>query len=199
MSTFDMTTISQLCEEILQQHAGLGRNLETLLLPGASSDDVSSISSDLGLIIPNSVIELYCWRNGTQEGTATFSEMAFFPIWFMMSLDESKCTYQRLADYVGDIWNPSCFPIFASGSGDYIGVCCEQNSTSEGRMECYRHATGINVEYRSLESMLETILDAFRGKLFFMGDDGRFRVKRAEYRLVAHRLNPGLERWVPRE
>ena len=53
---------------------------------------------------------LYTWRNGSKDSEGiTLGELAFFPGFYLMSLEESIQTYMELR--ARDVWNRFWFPI----------------------------------------------------------------------------------------
>tara|TARA_R110001592_G_scaffold260010_1_gene524318 strand:+ start:474 stop:1064 length:591 start_codon:yes stop_codon:yes gene_type:complete len=194
-----MGQISQLCDEILQEHLKLGRDLDRLLLPGLSKAKVISSTSILPITLPKTAAELFTWRNGTQTGIASFYDMALFPVWYLMSLNEATSTYVDFQREFPDLLDRRYFPLFSSGAGDFIGIDCGENRGADGKIACYRQATGTVIEFENLKIMLRTILDSFRSNVFLISDEGRFKTNRTQFREIAKRLNPSLERWSPEE
>ena len=137
---------------------------------------------------------LYTWRNGSKDCEGiTLGELAFFPGFYLMSLEESIQTYQELRKT--STWNQCWFPIFASGGGDFYAM----NLASEAQghiLGFYVYEEDPQVEYQSLESMLIALKNCFEQGIIFRNEQGYLDMDYRKHAEIAHELNPDLQIWL---
>jgi hypothetical protein len=137
---------------------------------------------------------LYTWRNGSKDCEGiTLAELAFFPGFYLMSLEESIQTYMELKARNG--WDKSWFPIFASGGGDFYAM----NLASEGQGQIlgfYVFEEEAQVEYRSLESMLTALKNCYEQGIIFRNEQGYLDMAGLSHAEIAHDINPDLKIWL---
>ena len=123
-----MEMITQLLNEIEKCLQKLHHSCVDHLNPGISSQQIQELFEKIPLQPTQDLRALYTWRNGSKDSEGiTLGELAFFPGFYLMSLEESIQTYQELRET--STWNQSWFPIFASGGGDFYAM----NLASEGQ------------------------------------------------------------------
>lgn len=110
-----------------------------------------------------------------------------------MSLEESIQTYQELRKT--STWNQCWFPIFASGGGDFYAM----NLASEAQghiLGFYVYEEDPQVEYQSLESMLQTFKECYKQGIIFRNEQGYLDMYYRKHAEIAHELNPDLKIWL---
>ena len=116
-----MEMITQLLNEIEKSLQQLDHSCVGHLNPGISSLKIQELFEEIPLQPTQDLRALYTWRNGSEDSEGiTLGELAFFPGFYLMSLEESIQTYLELRET--DAWDKSWFPIFASGGGDFYAM-----------------------------------------------------------------------------
>ena len=150
-----METITQLLNEIEKSLQQLDHPCVDHLNPGISSQQIQELFEEIPLQPTQDLRALYTWRNGSEDSEEiTLGELAFFPGFYLMSLEESIQTYMELRARNG--WDKSWFPIFASGGGDFYAMNLAPESQGQ-ILGFYVFEEEAQVEYRSLKSMLAAL------------------------------------------
>ena len=164
------------------------------LNPGLSSQKIQELFEEIPLQPNQDLHALYAWRNGSEDSEGiTLGELAFFPGFYFMSLEESIQTYLELRET--DDWKKSWFPIFASGGGDFYAM----NLASEGQGQIlgfYVFEEEAQVEYQSLESMLATLKACYEQGIIFRNEQGYLDMDYRKHAEIAHDINPDLKIWI---
>ena len=164
------------------------------LNPGLSSQKIQELFEEIPLQPNQDLHALYAWRNGSEDSEGiTLGELAFFPGFYFMSLEESIQTYLELRET--DDWKKSWFPIFASGGGDFYAM----NLASEGQGQIlgfYVFEEEAQVEYQSLESMLATLKACYEQGIIFRNEQGYLDMDYRKHAEIAHDINPDLKIWL---
>ena len=164
------------------------------LNPGLSSQKIQELFEEIPLQPNQDLHALYAWRNGSEDSEGiTLGELAFFPGFYFMSLEESIQTYLELRET--DDWKKSWFPIFASGGGDFYAM----NLASEGQGQIlgfYVFEEEAQVEYRSLESMLTALKKCYEQGIIFRNEQGYLDMDYRKHAEIAHDINPDLKIWI---
>ena len=164
------------------------------LNPGLSSQKIQELFEEIPLQPNQDLHALYAWRNGSEDSEGiTLGELAFFPGFYFMSLEESIQTYLELRET--DDWKKSWFPIFASGGGDFYAM----NLASEGQGQIlgfYVFEEEAQVEYQSLESMLATLKACYEQGIIFRNEQGYLDMDYRKHAKIAHDINPDLKIWI---
>ena len=164
------------------------------LNPGLSSQKIQELFEEIPLQPNQDLHALYAWRNGSEDSEGiTLGELAFFPGFYFMSLEESIQTYLELRET--DDWKKSWFPIFASGGGDFYAM----NLASEGQGQIlgfYVFEEEAQVEYRSLESMLTALKNCYEQGIIFRNEQGYLDMDYRKHAEIAHDINPDLKIWI---
>lgn len=80
------------------------------LNPGISSQKFQALFEKIPLQPTQDLRALYTWRNGSEDSEGiTLGELAFFPGFYLMSLEESIQTYLELRET--DAWGKSWLPV----------------------------------------------------------------------------------------
>ena len=213
MRAWIMSKIVSLCDEILKNLTRLGIPTAGTMLSGLSEDKIRQCSAGLPFVLPDSVIALYQWSEGSRVGGE------FFPGFWMESLSDMIRIHDELSNHpdfrrfrCGDIrW----FPIFRSSGADFYGVRCQNVRTLDGEIFSDdnegEHRLGMippPVEFVSLEAMLQTLLCAYDTGVYFVNNEGDLdvgectcdeqgnlvSVDMSKFNEVARQFNPGLKR-----
>ena len=189
-----MGHISQLLNEIEKSLQQLDYPCVDHLNSGLSSQKTQELFEEIPLQPTQDLRALYTWRNGSKDSEGiTLGELAFFPGFYLMSLEESIQTYQKLRKT--STWNQSWFPIFASGGGDFYAMNLAPES--QGQIHgVYVYEEEPQVEYRSLKSMLTTFKVCYEQGVIFRNEQGYLDMDYRKHAEIAHEINPDVKMWL---
>ena len=188
-----METITQLLNEIEKSLQQLDHPCVDHLNPGLSSQKIQELFEEIPLQPNQDLHVLYAWRNGSKDSEGiTLGELAFFPGFYLMSLEESVQTYLELIET--DTWDQSWFPIFASGGGDFYAMILAPEA--QGKiLGFYVFEEEAQVEYLSLKSMLATLKTCYEQGIIFRNEQGYLDMDYRKHAEVAHEINPDVKIW----
>ena len=187
-------------ETIIQLLNGVEKYLQQLdhpcvdhLNPGLSSQKIQELFEEIPLQPNQDLHALYAWRNGSEDSEGiTLGELAFFPGFYLMSLEESIQTYLELRET--DDWEKSWFPIFASGGGDFYAMNLAPEAQGQ-ILGFYVYEEEAQVEYRSLKSMLTTFKVCYDQGIIFRNEQGYLDMDYRKHAEVAYEINPDVKIW----
>ena len=189
-----METITQLLNEIEKSLQHLDHPCVDDLNPGLSSLKIQELFEEIPLQPNQDLHALYAWRNGSKDSEGiTLGELAFFPGFYLMSLEESVQTYLKLIET--DTWDQSWFPIFASGGGDFYAMILAPEAQGQ-ILGFYVFEEEAQVEYRSLKSMLTTFKVCYEQGIIFRNEQGYLDMDYRKHAEVAHDINPDVKMWL---
>ena len=189
-----METITQLLNEIEKSLQQLDHSCVDHLNPGITSLKIQELFEEIPLQPNQDLHALYAWRNGSKDSEGiTLGELAFFPGFYLMSLEESIQTYMELR--ARDVWNKFWFPIFASGGGDFYAMNLAPEAQGQ-ILGFYVFEEEAQVEYRSLKSMLATLKACYEQGIIFRNEQGYLDMDYRKHAEVAHDINPDLKMWL---
>ena len=189
-----METIIQLLNEIEKSLQQLDHSCVDHLNPGITSLKIQELFEEIPLQPNQDLRTLYTWRNGSKDCEGiTLGELAFFPGFYLMSLEESIQTYLELIET--DTWEKSWFPIFASGGGDFYAMILAPEAQGQ-ILGFYVFEEEAQVEYRSLKSMLTTFKVCYEQGIIFRNEQGYLDMDYRKHAEIAHELNPDLQIWL---
>ena len=149
--------IVDLCDQIVSRNYALGRPTADLFLAGLTSEEIREATVSFPFALPDSVLALYEWRNGTIRSGR---DSDFFPGWRFVSLTEAMERYSVLYDPIDNLWSDRWFPLFSSPDISTYRVACKDVTGDDGEVVAYEYMLGAEVAFESLETMLDTILKA---------------------------------------
>ena len=189
-----METITQLLNEIEKSLQQLDHSCVEHLNPGLTSQKIQELFEEIPLQLNQDLHALYTWRNGSKDSDGiTLGELAFFPGFYLMSLEESIQTYLELR--ARDVWNKFWFPIFASGGGDFYAMNLAPEAQGQ-ILGFYVFEEEAQVEYRSLESMLTALKNCYEQGIIFRNEQGYLDMDYRKHAEIAHDINPDLKMWL---
>ena len=189
-----MGNISQLLNEIEKSLQLLDHPCVDHLNSGLSSQKTQELFEEIPLQPTQDLCALYTWRNGSKDCEGiTLGELAFFPGFYLMSLEESIQTYLELR--ARDAWDKSWFPIFASGGGDFYAMNLAPEAQGQ-ILGIYVFEEEAEVEYRSLKSMLATLKACYEQGIIFRNEQGYLDMDYRKHAEIAHDINPDLKIWI---
>ena len=102
------------------------------LRPGLAPADQAVITAALPFALPEQLVALHRWRDGTDWGAIGHANPEVAPYGAYLSLAEAAAAYAeergraRAVDPPGAdaVWDPRWFPLFERGSGDMVVVAC---------------------------------------------------------------------------
>ena len=189
-----METITQLLNEIEKCLQQLDHSCLDHLNPGLSSQQIQELFEEIPLQPNQDLRALYTWRNGSKDCEGiTLGELAFFPGFYLMSLEESIQTYMELRARNG--WDKSWFPIFASGGGDFYAMNLAPEAQGQ-ILGFYVFEEEGQVEYWSLKSMLATLKACYEQGIIFRNEQGYLDMDYRKHAEIAHDINPEVKIWL---
>ena len=189
-----METITQLLNEIEKSLQQLDHSCVEHLNSGITSLKIQELFEEIPLQPNQDLRALYTWRNGSEDSEEiTLGELAFFPGFYLMSLEESIQTYMELRARNG--WDKSWFPIFASGGGDFYAMNLAPEAQGQ-ILGFYVFEEEGQVEYRSLKSMLATLKACYEQGIIFRNEQGYLDMDYRKHAEIAHDINPELRIWL---
>ena len=189
-----METITQLLNEIEKCLQQLDHSCLDHLNPGLSSQQIQELFEEIPLQPTQDLRALYTWRNGSKDCEGiTLGELAFFPGFYLMSLEESIQTYMELRARNG--WDKSWFPIFASGGGDFYAMNLAPEAQGQ-ILGFYVFEEEGQVEYRSLKSMLATLKACYEQGIIIRNERGYLDMDYRKHAEIAHDINPEVKIWL---
>ena len=189
-----METITQLLNEIEKSLQQLDHSCVEHLNPGLTSQKIQELFEEIPLQLNQDLHALYAWRNGSKDCEGiTLGELAFFPGFYLMSLEESIQTYLELRERNG--WDKFWFPIFASGGGDFYAMNLAPESQGQILGFYVFEEEEPQVEYRSLKSMLTTFKVCYEQGIIFRNEQGYLDMDYRKHAEVAHKINPEVKIW----
>lgn len=189
-----MGNITQLLDEIEKCLQQLHHSCLDHLNPGLSFQKIQELFEEIPLQPTQDLRALYTWRNGSEDSEGiTLGELAFFPGFYLMSLEESIQTYLELRET--DAWGKSWFPIFASGGGDFYAMNLAPEAQGQ-ILGFYVFEEEGQVEYRSLKSMLATLKACYEQGIIFRNEQGYLDMDYRKHAEIAHDINPDLKIWL---
>lgn len=189
-----METITQLLNEIEKSLQQLDHSCVEHLNSGITSLKIQELFEEIPLQPNQDLRALYTWRNGSEDSEEiTLGGLAFFPGFYLMSLEESIQTYMELRARNG--WDKSWFPIFASGGGDFYAMNLAPEAQGQ-ILGFYVFEEEGQVEYRSLKSMLATLKACYEQGIIFRNEQGYLDMDYRKHAEIAHDINPDLKIWL---
>ena len=189
-----METITQLLNEIEKSLQQLDHSCVDHLNPGITSLKIQELFEEIPLQPNQDLHALYAWRNGSKDSEGiTLGELAFFPGFYLMSLEESIQTYLELIET--DAWDRSWFPIFASGGGDFYAMILTPEAQGQ-ILGFYVFEEEAQVEYWSLKSMLTSFKVCYEQGIIFRNEQGYLDMDYRKHAEIAHEINPDVKMWL---
>ena len=189
-----MEMITQLLNEIEKSLQQLDHSCLVHLNLGISSQQIQELFEKIPLQPTQDLRALYTWRNGSKDCEGiTLGELAFFPGFYLMSLEESIQTYLELRET--DAWGKSWFPIFASGGGDFYAMNLAPEAQGQ-ILGFYVFEEETQVEYRSLKSMLATLKACYEQGIIFRNEQGYLDMDYRKHAEIAHDINPDVKELI---
>ena len=189
-----MEMITQLLNEIEKCLQQLDHPCLDHLNPGISSQKIQELFEEIPLQPNQDLHALYTWRNGSKDCEGiTLGELAFFPGFYLMSLEESIHIYLELRER--EAWVKSWFPIFANGGGDFYAMNLAIEAQGE-MIGYYIYEEEPQIEYNSLESMLQTFKECYKQGIIFQNEQGYLDMDYWKHAEIAHEINPDVQIWL---
>lgn len=166
-----------------------------LLNKGLSEGEIETAFKQVGLEPTKELVELYTWRNGSpvEEGTP-LDDVQIIPGYHYLNLKDAISCYLAMKD--DSRWNPSWFPVFANGGGDFYAVDLSQSDGDSAPIVGFiLGEIEQEIEYQSLATMLLTFSECFKKGIVFKTADGYLEMDDDQQAEIALRNNPEVEFW----
>lgn len=197
-------TMDQSLEHILESLEDYWRKIDFPLLsrlaPGIDPDGIEPRNFDG--VLPEEVKVLYKWKNGIKP------EFAREPIGRQTLFDGGIPMAMQKVWWMQDVrggddelwWSPSKIPIFESGGGELYLIDCDASTPEYGQIIFFNPGSvdfdlAISI-YDSLLTLFQSVLQAYQGNLFQVGDKGYLDV--SDYKKLNRlytELNPKSGYW----
>jgi hypothetical protein len=185
-----MSTVSDLCDRIMNCHRALGSKYPKYLKHGLSRKEIEKATAECPFVLPDSLVELYMWRNGTELAEG----LCFYPLWFFDSLEESVARFTTFSETGSDgFWKTNWFPFLFASDVSSIGIVCGRVRKMDAKVVMSNYGLGSGPEFASLEVMHRTVLGWFENGAFFMGKDGILELKEDLYTSIGKKMNPEMK------
>jgi len=162
-----MFSITELCERLADAYERKGIKVRENLRPGLAEDEIRKIVSPLQIVLPDEVIELYRWRNGSiDEFDQDLYRVLSFRDNTFISLQRGVEEYQSIqATYGLDstlhrdrVDLRACFPI-SSFMGSWDTVACGAHLFgNQFDHPVIRVFQGVDMYFHSIKAMLNTCI-----------------------------------------
>jgi len=172
------------------------RPVVSLLQKGLSLSEIMIATEELDIKLPNELVELYKWRNGTsKDGGYVLGDVDFFPGFHFLPLVDSVAYYKTFIK--DERWDKSWFPVFANGGGDFYVIKCSEDYREHSEIVGFmRDFDEQEVEYLTLEKMLQTLCECYKQSVFYLSNDRYIESKIEEEAEISGKINPNLDRWA---
>jgi hypothetical protein len=193
-----MSDLTDALDRLIDEHRRVGSPVAEFLRPGLDPGEGRSRLAQLGLDARDELVDLYAWRDGSDEDAyrstgAGIGYPRFFADVFFGSLSlainlyrESLEIDRNLVATVGDedaaIWNPAWFPPFSGGTPVYA-VDCGPSTPGAGLVyEVYWHPPNESIQprFRDLLHLVESVIRRFEAGGYAWDRERRFLVGRDE-------------------
>jgi hypothetical protein len=147
------------------------------LLPGLSLEEIAEITSQLPFQLPNEVVQLYQWRNGTPEFyDEFFLFFRFLPLQeavedtlMMRKCPEAQGSYKsQFQDSGLPDWQYYWFSVFYETKERIVTVGSNHPSNSSPTIHFY--VGGRKTWFKSLKGFISTILECYETELYLLED-----------------------------
>lgn len=190
-----METLQDALNKILEWLAEHDRPVVALLQDGIDAQEVKAASEGLPLRLPQELVALYGWRNGTRSAEGDIlDDLHFMPGYYLLSLEESLTHYRAFKD--DERWKPNWFPILANGGGDFYAVGCTTGAEERAPVIGFLlDEPEQPIEYASVTSMMLTIAQCYEAGAYFLSEDGYLEVDDEAVVPIGRKFNPDVPIW----
>lgn len=172
----------------------LGRDtLLRALRPGLNGDEVDRRLRSIDLPDHPLVRSLYGWHDGVDSDGASIGDLAVFPGFYPLPLDDAIRNYEAVPP--DHRWSPGWLPVFADGGGDFYVVGLGAGAggvVRRFRIEESEHPA----EFRDLADMVDTLAAALERGIVFVDGDGYLEMDDHTFAALARQLNPTIPWWA---
>jgi len=167
------------------------------LNPPLAREAITEETKSLPLVLPESMILLYGWRNGCDVSQGdSLNSLNFHVGYYFMSLEEGLSDYQALTEDADSAWDPLWYPLFSSGAGDYYAIKCSTEDTEDGPvMDYLKGEPDVPVIYQGIVNMIDTLCSAYQRNIIIPDKEKGPSIDELKYNETAHRLNPDVDYW----
>ena len=183
----------QIIEHYLKK---LNRPTANRLNPGIDSSKYEEKFKELGITVPDELLELYRWRNGTTIRLGEqIEDFHFFPGFYFVPLEEAL---QKLENFRSDErWRSFWLPVFANDGGDfYVVECIDKPIEKSFQVVCFLLGEEVHdVEYSSIQSMIGTIARCYVEGAYYVDETEALEGILKEEARIAHEVDPNVSYW----
>lgn len=195
-------SIASLLETILSYTVRVNPNLPSSLQPGLTAAEVYE-RAPIPFQLPDEVLDLYAWHNGTVDHPARGRQKLFYYHEFL-SLEQAYEEYQWRMQFNADerfeVLDPHLFPLFTFQGEHYM-----TRGTTERRAqsEIFFDYHGSSQVYDSLHTMLAAIAECYESGAYaivgdtYKPDEGRVAAIKAQWNRCRHRPDGSTLRYHP--
>ena len=165
-------TINNLLDTLVAFTSRINPQLSSYLQPGLSSIEVYR-RAPLPFKLPQEVLTLYKWHNGTHQNESEPEQELFYYHEFM-TIEAAYEVYQwRMqfnAEQEFEVFDPHLFPLF-SFQGEYYATWCTLEEQEHSAIYFDYH--GAAQAYDNLYTMLSAIVECYQTEAYYI-DDGSY-------------------------
>ncbi|TYQ31804.1 SMI1/KNR4 family protein [Pseudanabaena sp. UWO310] len=173
---------------------------------GLSSAEITALTANLQLKLPDEIVVLYMWRNGTPKNWS----IEFFPHYRFLPLEEAIAYYYEMIDDTIDgggqvidgfdlsihcEWSYSYFTIFYSIDPIIIKIDKEATATTPV-VEIFAEDCSATLKYNTLSNFISFITECYETEVFQITENkfGGFVevTDRSRYALIYAQFEPSL-------
>jgi hypothetical protein len=147
--------------------------------------------------IPEEVILLYLWHNGTRTFQGIPAENFYlFPTYFLNSVEDIKLLLEENSLLFIE---KKMLPIFSSGRGEYLTI--DLKSKEKSKIFCaepWNSDSGSDIYtdiYDNFDTMFDTIINCFKNKIYYISNDGLLSMDFDKAWEIAKIMNPNSQYW----
>lgn len=189
--------IFTLCDSLVEAYRTRGEDLESALLPGLSQREIESRTRWFPAALPQSLLELYTWRNGQPDDAWNTDKVLWFRDMQFASLERAEAEYRSMMDSYGvgnsrqleGIELRTSFPFASFNGGWYVVPCQGHDLKPSYPFPVVNVFQGIDIYFHSVERMLETCIE---WRLASVRLDDSWELSERKEREIWRRHNPGV-------
>ncbi|HNP21284.1 MAG TPA: hypothetical protein PKM63_00390 [Panacibacter sp.] len=163
--------ISPLLDELYEQIKISSSPLLRLFNEGISKQQIAKEMLSISLDLPDEIIQLYEWRNGTNLSRSSIpNETWLFPLGAFCTLESSIDRYRH---FVGndDYWRTDMHLLFEDSGGEKFLIDCNKDSGTYRMIYKYSIVSVdydvLITAYDSIETLLATVISCFKKGIYY--------------------------------
>jgi hypothetical protein len=186
----DRSSVARRGDAILALNTNLGRALGDRLADGLPREAIVESAGQEGLELPDEIVDLFAWRNGTKPGYEMGS-LWLLPGYYLLSLEEALENRAELREFRSDSW----LPLLSDGGPGVLAVQCRGPGWGRVLHDDPKDDERGSVVFPSVEAMLWAIEEALASGAFFVDDQGHLDQDDVRWLPIAVRCSGAAPFW----